>query len=136
MFVTLFYLVIDSKKRQITYVNAGHNPPLMLTGGDQSDITLLKAEGIALGIIDDIDLASVTVDLKKGDMVALYTDGITEAMNKDGEEYGIERFTEVLMQNRDLDLSALINTIKTSIKEFTKDAPQSDDITLILFRAV
>ncbi len=136
MFVTLFYLVIDSKKRQITYVNAGHNPPLMLTGGDLSDITLLKAEGIALGIIDDIDLASVTVDLKKGDMVALYTDGITEAMNKDGEEYGIERFTEVLMQNRDLDLSALINTIKTSIKEFTKDAPQSDDITLILFRAV
>ncbi|MCA1917208.1 SpoIIE family protein phosphatase [Methanospirillum hungatei] len=135
MFVTLFYLVIDSMKRQITYVNAGHNPPLMLTGGDQSDITLLKAEGIALGIIDDIDLASVTVDLKKGDMVALYTDGITEAMNKDGEEYGIERFTEVLMQNRDLDLSALITAIKTSIKEFTKDAPQSDDITLILFRA-
>ena len=52
MFVTLFYLVIDSKKRQITYVNAGHNPPLMLTGRDQSDITLLKAEGIALGIIE------------------------------------------------------------------------------------
>lgn len=135
MFVTLFYLVIDSLKRQITYVNAGHNPPLMLTGGNLNDITLLKAEGIALGIIDDIDLDSVTVDLKKGDMVALYTDGVTEAMNKDGEEYGMERFTNVLKQNRDLDLSGVIDAIKASIKEFTKDTPQSDDITLILIRA-
>ncbi len=135
MFVTLFYLVIDSLKRQITYVNAGHNPPLMLTGGNLNNITLLKAEGIALGIIDDIDLDSVTVDLKKGDMVALYTDGVTEAMNKDGEEYGMERFTNVLKQNRDLDLSGVIDAIKASIKEFTKDTPQSDDITLILIRA-
>jgi len=135
MFVTLFYLVIDSLKRQITYVNAGHNPPLMLTGGNLNDITLLKAEGIALGIIDDIDLGSVTVDLKKGDMVALYTDGVTEAMNKDGEEYGMDRFSDVLKQNRDLALSGVIDAIKASIKEFTRDTPQSDDITLILIRA-
>lgn len=135
MFVTLFYLVIDSLKRQITYVNAGHNPPLMLTGGNLNDITLLKAEGIALGIIDDIDLGSATVDLKKGDMVALYTDGVTEAMNKDGEEYGMDRFSDVLKQNRDLALSGVIDAIKASIKEFTRDTPQSDDITLILIRA-
>ena len=86
MFVTLFYLVIDSLKREITYVNAGHNPPLMLTRETKNDITLLKAEGIALGIIDGIDLTSVTIPLKEGDLVALYTDGITEAMNKDHDE--------------------------------------------------
>ncbi|HOL42138.1 MAG TPA: SpoIIE family protein phosphatase, partial [Methanospirillum sp.] len=131
MFVTLFYLVIDNLKRKITYVNAGHNPPLMLTGQD-SDITLLRAEGIALGIIDEIDLDSNTVDLKKGDLVTLYTDGVTEAMNKDGEEYGMERFITVLKQNRDRELSQLIEAIIASIKDFTKDAPQSDDITLIL----
>ncbi|HOJ97054.1 MAG TPA: SpoIIE family protein phosphatase [Methanospirillum sp.] len=134
MFVTLFYLVIDNLKRKITYVNAGHNPPLMLTGQD-SDITLLRAEGIALGIIDEIDLDSNTVDLKKGDLVTLYTDGVTEAMNKDGEEYGMERFITVLKQNRDRELSQLIEAIIASIKDFTKDAPQSDDITLILIRA-
>lgn len=135
MFVTLFYLVIDSEHRKITYVNAGHNPPLMLTRENKNDITLLKAEGIALGIIDGIDLASVTVDLKEGDFVALYTDGITEAMNKDGEEYGMERFSEVLINNRDRKLPDLIEKIRESIKEFTKETPQSDDITLILIRA-
>lgn len=135
MFVTLFYLVIDSLQRKITYVNAGHNPPLMLTGQDHSDITLLKAEGIALGIIDEIDLDSVTVDLKKGDLVALYTDGVNEAMNTNGEEYGMDRFIAVLKQNRDRELSQLIEAIIASIKDFTKDAPQSDDITLILIRA-
>jgi sigma-B regulation protein RsbU (phosphoserine phosphatase) len=135
MFVTLFYLVIDALQRKITYVNAGHNPPLMLTGQDHSDITLLKAEGIALGIIDGIDLDSVTVDLKKGDLVALYTDGVSEAMNTDGEEYGMDRFIAVLKQNRDRELSQLIEAIIASIKDFTKDAPQSDDITLILIRA-
>lgn len=135
MFVTLFYLIIDSQKRQITYVNAGHNPPLLLTQENSSDVTLLRAEGIALGIIEGIDLASVTVPLKAGDLVALYTDGITEAMNSEGEEYGMERFSEILLKSREKGPAEIIEDIRASVKEFTKTTPQSDDITLILIKA-
>lgn len=135
MFVTLFYLVIDSQKRELTYVNAGHNPPLMLTREKKNDITLLKAEGIALGIIDGIDLGSVTVRLKEGDLVALYTDGITEAMNGAGEEYGMDRFSEILLKCRDKKPDEMIEDIRASVKEFTGTTPQSDDITLILIKA-
>ena len=72
------------------YVNAGHNPPLLLQGAS-SDVMLLKAKGIALGVIDDVELQSVKVDLKPGDVLVLYTDGVTEAFNANDEEFGEDR---------------------------------------------
>ena len=135
MFVTLFYLVISSKEREITYVNAGHNPPLLLNRNTPGTVTLLKADGIALGIIDDINLQSVSISLKEGDLVVLYTDGITEAMNSEGEEFGMERLSDVLNTYRDSSAIEIIEGIKRAISEFAGDTPQSDDITLILIRS-
>lgn len=135
MFVTLFYLVISSKEREITYINAGHNPPLLLNRNAPGSVTLLKADGIALGIIDDINLQSVSISLKEGDLVVLYTDGITEAMNSEGEEFGMERLSDVLNTYRDCTAVEIIERIKAAISEFAGETPQSDDITLILIRS-
>ena len=77
MFVTLFYAILDSKEMSLEYVNAGHNPPLLLREGS-SDTVLLETEGIALGVIEDIDLEEAKIKLTKGDIVVLYTDGATD----------------------------------------------------------
>jgi len=83
MFVTLFYAILDSRKKTLTFVNAGHNPPLLLGSGSER-VTLLKARGIALGVIDEVDLESVEVQLSPGDVLVLYTDGVTEATDAIG----------------------------------------------------
>jgi len=95
MFVTLFYAIIDSQKMKLKYINAGHNPPLLVREA-AGDVRLLKAEGIALGVIEDIELQEVEIELTSGDVVVLFTDGITEANNEKEEEFGEERVIKVI----------------------------------------
>ncbi len=135
MFVTLFYAVLDSGAMTLNYVNAGHNPPLLLTG-ESSDVRLLKAKGIALGVIDDVDLQSVKVDLKHGDVLVLYTDGVTEAINDKEEEFGEDRLLRIITENRDRPAQEIMDQILCAITAFAGDRPQFDDITLMVLRAL
>jgi sigma-B regulation protein RsbU (phosphoserine phosphatase) len=107
MFVTLFYAIVDSKKMNLTYVNAGHNPPLLLreTSGE---IILLKAKGIALGVIEDVKLQEVEIELNSGDIIVLYTDGVTEAINEKEEQFGQERLISVIRDNHTLPAQDII----------------------------
>ncbi|UCH89592.1 MAG: SpoIIE family protein phosphatase [Thermoplasmata archaeon] len=133
MFVTLFYAIFDSKKRILTYVNAGHNPPLVLRK-DTSEIVLLKAKGIALGVVESIELEEVEVELSSGDIVVLFTDGVTEALNDKGAQYGEKRLKDLLASNRKLTPQKIVDKIKADVKEFTRGEPQADDITMIILK--
>lgn len=134
MFVTLFYAILDAKKRMLTYVNAGHNPPILLSGGS-SQIILLKARGIALGVVDDADLESAEIGLKSGDILVLYTDGVTEAINERVEEFGLERMESLIRENRMLSAEEIIKRIKDEVTAFSGTQPQYDDITLMVLKA-
>ncbi len=135
MFVTLFYAILDANKKTLTYVNAGHNPPVFLRGNDHS-ITLLKAEGIALGVIEDIELETVEIPLHEDDLLVLYTDGVTEAENADDELYGEERLETVLTTIQGKTAAGIITSIIEDISAFAGDNPQSDDITLLVMKTL
>jgi len=135
MFVTLFYAILDAREMTLNYVNAGHNPPVLLQGAS-SHVSLLKAEGIALGVIDDVELQSVRVNLKPGDVLVLYTDGVTEAINDKEEEFGEERLLRIITENRDRQAAEIMERILDAITAFAGERPQFDDITLMVLRAL
>ena len=133
MFVTLFYAILDIRERSLTFVNAGHNPPLLLHSGSNG-ISLLKARGIALGVIDEVELEPVTITLSQGDLLVLYTDGVTEATNEENQEYGIDRLSSILNNTRNLPAKEIIASVVSDISRFAGSRPQFDDITLMVLK--
>ena len=138
MFVTTFYAILDIETGLLRYCNGGHNPPYLL-GSDGALTQFGRAEGIALGAYDDFS-ASVsqyvekTLQLKKDDTLILYTDGVTEATNRQNELYDERRLEEFLKKCANKPLPQIIQDLKDDIKAFIGDAEQSDDITLLLLR--
>jgi len=133
MFVTLFYGILDTEKKSFTYVNAGHNPPLLCHAADGSFEELART-GIAVGALMDQEYGSETRMLSAGDILVLYTDGITEAENAGLGMYGEDRLRGVISRSRNNDARELIATILEDVKKFCGDHPQSDDITLMVIR--
>jgi phosphoserine phosphatase RsbU/P len=134
MFVTLFYAVLDSRAKTLTYVNAGHNPPIHVGGAGAHQVKLLSAHGIALGVVDEIDLESVKVPLNAGDLVVLYTDGVTEATNGNLEEYGIDRFTDCVLKNLGGTSREIRDAVVKDVIAFAGTQPQHDDITIMVLK--
>ena len=135
MFVTLFYGILDHTSHTFTYVNAGHNPPIVFHSHDGS-FSELAATGIAMGVITDAEYAALENPLAVGDVIVLYTDGITEAMNAREDMFGETRLYDVIRQLKGLRAEEILAKILTAVKEFTGDYPQSDDITLMIVRVV
>lgn len=133
MFVTLFYAVLDCREKSLTCVNAGHNPPLYLSAGSGC-VRLLNAEGIALGVLDEIELKSVKIQLQPGDVAVLYTDGVTEATNERDEEYGVERLMACVEASRSRSSREIIDTVVREVTAFAGTHPQHDDITLMVLK--
>ena len=133
MFVTLFYGVLDPQKATLTYVSAGHNPPIMLRRGP-NDIIMLQAKGVALGVLPGIGLEEKEISLGKGDVVILYTDGVTEAINESEEQFNHERIIAIAEENRDLPAVEIVERIKDGVLEFSRGQPQFDDITLMVLK--
>lgn len=134
MFVTLFYAVLDQKSRTLRYVDAGHNPPLYYNERLKDPI-MLKAKGIALGVMDDIELEEKKLKLEEGDVIVFYTDGVTEALNAQGEFYGMERLFRIVKENHRLSAQEIMDKIQQSLGEFCGSKPQFDDITLAVLKA-
>ena len=132
-FVTLFYAIIDSNRRTLRYIRAGHNPPLLYRPGDD-EILFLKGGGMALGVFNQIELEEKQFNLESGDILLLFTDGVTEAINSTNEEFGVGRLSELLRQNHLLDAENLIDEIRQEINTYADGQPQFDDITLMVLK--
>ena len=134
MFVTLLYAVFNPATGQLAYANGGHNTPLILHA-DGTSTELPLTGGVALGVMDDMNFDQGSVTLAPGDALILYTDGVTEAMNAEHEELGMERFQQILAALPSHTPEAINKAIFDGIRAFAGGAPQSDDITcLTLFR--
>lgn len=133
MFVTLFYAILDLKDRTLRYVNAGHNPPVLLTG-KTGDLVLLRARGIALGAMEEIELDERTLELSRGDVVVFYTDGVTEAVDPQDQQFGEERLLALLKEHHQLPAAELVERLKGAVVAFCGEAPQFDDITLMVLK--
>lgn len=133
MFITVFYGVLDPGSRQFSYVNAGHNPPLLLRNGEEGT-WMTGVKGIALGVVPDVDISPAVIGLIPGDLIVLYTDGVTEAFNEKDEPFGEERLMDFVGRNRALPAEDLLAAILEEIRKFSGAAPQSDDITLVIVR--
>jgi serine phosphatase RsbU (regulator of sigma subunit)/anti-sigma regulatory factor (Ser/Thr protein kinase)/transposase/TolA-binding protein len=136
MFVTIFYLILDSKNRIINYASAGHNPMILYRLSTKKSF-YLNPRGFPIGInLPDKDLfknsiESDTLRLKEGDVLIIYTDGITEAMNPNRERFGDERFLSTIRQYGLRKVDPLVDKIRDEITLFTEGHAQSDDITLV-----
>jgi serine phosphatase RsbU (regulator of sigma subunit) len=135
MFVTLFYGLFDPKQRNLRYVNAGHNPPLLVSP-DHKQAEFVSGKGIALGVFDGVGFEEHTLTLKCGQAIVFYTDGVTEARNLSGEFYGEERLVRAATACIDQDAEGMIAQLRGDLDAFVCDAPQADDISLMVFKMV
>lgn len=129
LFVTVLYAVWNPTTGQFVYANAGHNPPLLISG-KQRRVTRLDQHGLALGVMPEISLKEYQVTLKPDDILIAYTDGITEAMTVTHEEWGIERFSRIVRKAQSGSAGELLERILDALDTFVADAAQSDDVTM------
>ncbi len=130
MFVTLLYGIYDPSTGDFTYANGGHNEPLLIQP-DGSSSLLPRTGGIALGVIDGIDFSSNTVNIGPDSTLFLYTDGVSEAMNNDAEEFGMERLMAIFSDSPPSDAKETTIKVFEAVHTFADDHPQSDDITCL-----
>ncbi len=140
-FVTVFYGILDTKKGTLTYTNAGHNPALLLSEDGQTAPQWLGQTGIPLGMFDGMAWRQNVISIQPRDVLIMYSDGVTEAQNADAAEFGEERLLAVMENGENSPHSyeganyspqAIQTNILTAIHEFVGDAPQFDDITLMV----
>jgi len=131
-FITFFWGILDNQNKHLTYVNAGHNPPLLIR---DNKIIKLKKGGMILGVMQTmIPYVSETIQLFENDSIILFTDGITEAMNLKWEEFSDERLESLALQYSHLNASDLLSVIRKNVEDFTLSAEQSDDITSMVIK--
>jgi sigma-B regulation protein RsbU (phosphoserine phosphatase) len=130
-FVTLFYGVLDTVKNVLRYTNAGHEEPFFFHDGVQIK---LKAGGVPLGIVDHFPYEEEVIQFEKGDVLILYSDGISDAINSGGERFGIERFEYIAKDCFDSQAEEIADAIFTAVNEHVLDTPQFDDMTLLVIK--
>ncbi len=133
-FITFFFCVLDTATGELTFANAGHNPPILMRASGEAQ--LLEGGGPVLGILPIAPYAEQRAHLDHGDMLVLYSDGVTEANNAAYEEYGEARFIEVLKRHREAPATAIVDAVTRDLDEFAAGAPQADDITLVVAKRV
>jgi len=132
-FVTVFYAILELESGKVTYCLAGHNPPWWLRP-QQGELQPLKKGGLALGMLDPINLKDQELVLVSGDKLVLYTDGITETFSPAGEAFGDARFKARLGSFLDETASRIVEGIGLSLDSFRADAELDDDYTLLVIR--
>jgi sigma-B regulation protein RsbU (phosphoserine phosphatase) len=132
LFVTAFYANWEPAKQRLSYGNAGHNPPLLLRRDGKKQ--LLRGDGMAMGVLEQVHIQQCEVFLQPGDTVIFYTDGVTEAMNEDQDEFGLERLRLAALSAQRRDAHGIVQAIKQAIRDFTGETAQSDDVTLIVMK--
>jgi sigma-B regulation protein RsbU (phosphoserine phosphatase) len=133
LFISMFYVKYDTVSQWLTYSSAGHNQPLLYrvsTGLCQS----LDAEGMILGVKEDVLFENRSILLNAGDILLLYTDGVTEASAVDGELFGMERLGRILAESHEEPLQLIIELIYREVISFSDGRPLADDVSIVAMR--
>lgn len=133
MFVTVFYGIYNITTGEVSYTNAGHNPPYLMKADGRIE-QLPMSKDLVVGALDDFQFSEETLQLEHGDTLMLYTDGVTEAVNLSNEEFGEKRLEDTLRQVAPQSCQQMIDAVKTSVSDFAGEAEQSDDITMLAIK--
>jgi phosphoserine phosphatase RsbU/P len=133
MFVTIFCAILNICTGEMEYTNGGHNPPLIIRKA--GEVSLIKSTGgIVVGVMEDAKYTIEKLTLEPGDIIYLYTDGVNEAMNKNGEFFSDKRLKQEIIRLKEKPIRDIIEGIMGEIENFVKDMPQSDDITMMVIQ--
>jgi sigma-B regulation protein RsbU (phosphoserine phosphatase) len=144
-YATFFYAQLDGSRRQLRYVNAGHNPPYLIrrgadaipgAGDEPHAIQELTAGGTVIGMLPGADYEEAAVDLCPGDVLLAFTDGVTEAHNPQDEEFGEERVKALLRATAHLPAGEISMRITAALQAWIQDAPQYDDLTFVVMKVL
>jgi phosphoserine phosphatase RsbU/P len=131
-YATLFLGIYDGETRRLTYSNGGHLPPILISEDGSSQ--LLSCGGTVVGLFDNLSFPEATVQLRRGDVLVAYSDGVTEPENDYGE-FGEERLIQLVRENRHLPLERITEIVTVAVEDWIGDNEQPDDVTLVLARA-
>jgi serine phosphatase RsbU (regulator of sigma subunit) len=131
-YATLFLGLYDDPSRRLVYANCGHNPPILLRA--DGAVRRLAPTAPVLGLLEEWECAADELRIEYGDLLALFSDGITEAFSDQGEEFGDDRLIEVLRTDRGLPAAALVDVVIRRVAEFS-GSQQEDDMTLVVARS-
>jgi sigma-B regulation protein RsbU (phosphoserine phosphatase) len=132
-FVTAFYGVLDYRNRVLIFSNAGHNPPILIRDGGR--IEYLTDGGVALGVLPDAQYEERPIAILPGDVLVLYTDGITEAEDVRGRQLGTKRLEECVGRLLEKSAQEILDGVLAEVLEFAGERGQSDDLTLVVLKA-
>ncbi|MGD0868465.1 MAG: ADOP family duplicated permease [Bryobacteraceae bacterium] len=133
-YATFFYAQIDERTRQLRYVNAGHNPPCLLRCAADRSIEELPAGGTVIGLFPKSKYEEAALDLRPGDVLMAFTDGVPEAQNPKEEEFGEERLKDLLRRSAHLPVGEMASMMSSELKDWMDNAAQYDDLTFILVK--
>jgi len=133
-FITFFFALVDPASGSVTFANAGHNPPILVRASGETE--MVEGGGPVLGILPIAPYGEMRAALGHGDLLVVYSDGVTEATNTAYEEFGEERFIEVLQKHRQEPSRSIVEAVTKALAEFAGAAPQADDITLVVAKRV
>ena len=131
-YATLFLGIYDAATRRLTYSNGGHLPPILLS--EDGSTSLLDCGGSVVGLLDNMEYREATVQLRRGDLLIGYTDGVTEPESDYGE-FGEERLIQIVRENRHLPLTRITEIVTAAVDDWIGDNEQPDDVTLVLARS-
>ena len=131
-FASLFYAEYEPATRVLNYVNAGHNPPIVVRPGKECALFQLAAEGMPVGIFAEARFETSRFQLRIGDILVAYTDGITEAANAAGEQWGLERLERLLRSCGGMTSGEIVTRVLEAVSDFAEGEPQRDDVTLVV----
>jgi len=133
-YATMFYGVLDRKNHQLSFANAGHNNPFLVSR--DGTVRRLQAVGIPLGWLEDFEYTEEVVPIHQGDVLLTFSDGISEAMNSLEEEFEEERILDIVCKNLDLRAKELTDKLMAEVQSHTGNAPQTDDMTLVVIKRI
>ena len=126
--------VFNAATSEFVYINAGHNPPIIVRANGETE--LLETGGLILGCLPEAVYEEGTVQLKLGDLLFMYTDGVSEAMNDDEEEFGEDRIRDFIVAHRTLPPAEILSQLEDAVNHFCGREPNEDDSTMLIARRV
>jgi sigma-B regulation protein RsbU (phosphoserine phosphatase) len=135
-YATFFYAQYEAASRRLTYVNAGHNPPVLLRGGCKGEVKRFEAGGLVIGLIKDVTFSQESIVLAPGDVLVAYTDGVSEAMNAADDEWGEEELIGTIQACDGMNARDTLQRIMEAADRFVSGAEQHDDMTLSVLRVL